>query len=157
MASLPKAGAWRRRPALLLAAALIAALAYGAWTRSPSARAVQGARLFDGREALDATLAGHAVALPSGSVRCSQCHVGPTGDAPGDALTLGPALNRASLRDALPRRGGPPAAYQLATFCRALRTGVDPSHVVLPRSMPRFAIDDARCEALWTYLTQAPS
>lgn len=152
-----KAGAWRRRPALLLAAALVAVLAYGTWTHRPGARVAQGARLFDGREALDATLAGHAVALPSGSVRCSQCHTGPDGDAPGGAPSLGPLLNRASLRDALPRRGGPPMAYELATFCRALRTGVDPSHVVLPRSMPRFAIDDARCEALWTYLTQAPA
>lgn len=151
------AGAWRRRSALLLAAALVTALAYGALSRGPGARAAQGARLFDGREALDATLANHAAALPLGSVRCSQCHAGPGRNAPGRAASFGPLLDRASLRDALPRRGGPPVAYELATFCRALRTGVDPSHVVLPRSMPRFAIDDARCEALWTYLTQGPA
>jgi hypothetical protein len=152
-----QAGAWRRRPALLLAAALVAALAYGAWSRGAGGRAAQGARLFDGREALEATLADHAVALPSGSVRCSQCHTGPGGNPSGGAPSPGPRLDRASLRDTLPRRGGPPVAYELATFCRTLRTGIDPSHVVLPRSMPRFAIDDVRCEALWTYLTQAPA
>jgi mono/diheme cytochrome c family protein len=157
VASLLNAGAWRRRPVLLLATALVAALAYGAWSRSPGAHAARGARLFDGREALDATLADHAIALPSGSVRCSQCHTGPGGTPPGGAPSPGPRLDRASLRDALPRRGGPPAAYELATFCRTVRTGIDPSHVVLPRSMPRFTIDDARCEALWTYLTQAPA
>ncbi len=156
MGSLPRAGAWRRRPALLLAAALVAVIAYGVASHRPGARVDLGARLFDGREALDATLADHAIPLPSGSVRCSQCHVGPAGNAAGETPKLGPPLNRA-LRDALPRRGGPPAAYELATFCRTLRTGIDPSHVVLPRSMPRFAIDDVRCEALWTYLTQAPA
>lgn len=51
-------------------------------------------------------------------------------------------------------RGGPPVAYEAATFCRTLRTGVDPAHVVLPRAMPRFEVDDVQCAALWDYLTQ---
>jgi len=60
------------------------------------------------------------------------------------------------LREVLPRRGGPPVAYEQASFCRTLRTGVDPSHIVLPRTMPRFEADDTQCAALWDYLTQGP-
>jgi hypothetical protein len=28
------------------------------------------------------------------------------------------------------------------------------AHVVLPRAMPRFEVDDVQCAALWDYLTQ---
>ena len=62
-------------------------------------------------------------------------------------------LDSQHLRAPLSRRGGPPVAYDLAAFCRTLREGIDPAHVILPRTMPRFDIDDTRCEALWTHLT----
>ena len=117
----------------------------------------QGARLFDGREPLEATMAGHATPLPLQAARCSQCHAGPAGPAKGNGsgpALPGPLMNGAYLRSALPRRGGPPVVYDRSAFCQTLRSGVDPAHVVLPRTMPRFDIDEVRCVALWTYLTR---
>ncbi|MGJ7491171.1 hypothetical protein [Variovorax sp. ZT4R33] len=136
--------------ALLLSAA--AAVGVACWVTGAEAR---GARLFDGREPLTATLAGHATPLPAQTARCSQCHAGPaTPNAANNWPALpGPPLDGQHLRAALSRRGGPPVAYGLATFCRTLREGIDPAHVMLPRTMPRFDIDDRRCEALWTHLT----
>ncbi|MDM0003077.1 hypothetical protein QTI24_31180 [Variovorax sp. J22P240] len=113
----------------------------------------RGARLFNGTEPLAGTLSGHRAPLPAAATRCSQCHAGPDArDSPGSSFA--PPLDRRELREARPRRGGPPVAYEPATFCRTLRTGVDPAHVVLPRAMPRFEVDDDQCAALWDYLTQ---
>lgn len=156
--------AWRGLIALavavLLAIAVVACI--DAWRERSAAQAklTLGARLFDGQEALVGTLAGHAAPLPSGTLRCIQCHTGPAAaaaaPAASNAQALGPTLDRDHLRNALSRRNGPPTAYDLAAFCRALRVGIDPAHVTLPRVMPRFEIDDARCDALWTYLTRTP-
>ena len=113
----------------------------------------RGARLFDGTEPLAGTLAGHSAPLPAAATRCSQCHAGP-GEPAATGSSFAPPLDRRQLREARPRRGGPPVAYEAATFCRTLRTGVDPAHVVLPRAMPRFEVDDVQCASLWDYLTQ---
>lgn len=123
--------------------------------RKATATEARGARLFDGREPLTATLAGHATPLPAQTARCSQCHAGPVTPIAANSWPAlpGPPLDSRHLRAALSRRGGPPVAYDLAAFCRTLREGIDPAHVVLPRTMPRFDIDDTRCEALWTHLT----
>lgn len=136
--------------ALLLSVA--AAVGVVRWVTGPEAH---GARLFDGREPLAATLAGHATPLPAQTARCSQCHAGPATPIAANSWPAlpGPPLDGQHLRAALSRRGGPPVAYELTTFCRALREGIDPAHVMLPRTMPRFDIDDRRCEALWTHLT----
>ena len=145
--------------AVLLPLAAIAC--FDAWRERAALQATQqrGAQLFDGREALAGTLAGHAAPMPPGTLRCSQCHTGPGAASPAasTAQPLGPVLERDHLRRALSRRNGPPTAYDLAAFCRALRVGIDPAHVTLPRALPRFEIDDARCDALWTYLTQTPT
>jgi hypothetical protein len=50
------------------------------------------------------------------------------------------------------RRGGPPSRYDAHALCTLLQTGVDPSHVMVARTMPRFEIDNLQCEALWQYL-----
>lgn len=136
--------------ALLLSVA--AAVWVARWVTGPEAR---GARLFDGREPLTATLAGHATPLPAQTARCSQCHAGPVTPIAANSWPAlpGPPLDSRHLRAALSRRGGPPVAYDLAAFCRTLREGIDPAHVMLPRTMPRFDIDDRRCEALWAHLT----
>lgn len=135
---------------LLLSVAAAVWVAHG--VTGPEAR---GARLFDGREPLSATLAGHATPLPAQTARCSQCHAGPVTPIATNSWPAlpGPPLDSQHLRAALSRRGGPPVAYDLAAFCRTLREGIDPAHVMLPRTMPRFDIDDTRCEALWTHLT----
>ena len=149
-----------RWPLVLAVAVLLGAPAlawFGPWRHAsePMAHA-RGARLFDGTEALAGTLAGHTEAMPASTTRCVQCHTGPkpVKDA---APSLGPPLDRAHLLQVLSRRGGPPTAYDLTAFCRALRRGTDPAHVILPAAMPRFEIDDTRCAALWNYLTQEPT
>ncbi|MEJ8812410.1 hypothetical protein WKW77_15100 [Variovorax ureilyticus] len=121
-------------------------------TAAPDAVA-RGARLFDGAEPLAGTLSGHDAPLPSAATRCVQCHAGPGRSSAAGATTL--SLDRNLLREARARRGGPPVAYDEASFCRTLRTGIDPASIVLPRSMPRFEVDDAQCAALWAYLTRA--
>ena len=135
--------------ALALATALATGLAWRGW-REPAvpASVARGARLFDGTEPLAGTLSGHSASLPVETTRCTHCHTGP-----GVSASAAWPLDR-RLREARPRRGGPPVAYEPASFCRSLRTGVDPAHIVLPRAMPRFDADDAQCAALWAYLTQ---
>ncbi len=136
-----------------MAVACLCVLAAGAgwfaWRAWPEQR---GARLFDGSEPLAGMLSGHGVAMPANTTRCVQCHAGPASEA--RVESFGPRLDRFTLLQTMPRRGGPPSVYTLPTFCRALRSGIDPAQVTLPRAMPRFDVDDARCEALWTYLTR---
>jgi hypothetical protein len=142
---------------LAMALALATAAATGRAWSEPAAppSAARGARLFEGTEPLAGTLSGHGTPLPVDATRCIQCHDGP--GRPGAAPAgFAPPLDRRQLREARPRRGGPPVAYEQASFCRTLRTGVDPAHIVLPRAMPRFDVDDEQCAALWEYLTQAP-
>lgn len=157
----PAQGSGRRRAARMVVAVIVVALllsvAAAVWVaRWVAGAEARGARLFDGREPLTATLAGHATPLPAQTTRCSQCHAGPaTPNAANSWPALpGPPLDGQRLRAALSRRGGPPVAYDLAAFCRTLREGIDPAHVMLPRTMPRFDIDDRRCKALWTHLTR---
>lgn len=145
-----------RLPFVAAGSLALAALGFGLWGLSDmpqqegdrAAVRQQGERLFDGRAPLVARLAGHAHPLPADAARCIQCHgvVLPGGE------TFAPRLTAEHLRQRLPRRGGPPTAYDVRSFCRVLRDGVDPAQVILPRSMPRFVIDDAQCGALWTYL-----
>ncbi|MDM0108044.1 hypothetical protein QTH97_24055 [Variovorax sp. J22R24] len=142
-----------RTMALGLAIALTTRAGFGGQEPSVPPSVSRGARLFDGTEPLAGTLSGHSAPLPAAATRCSQCHAGP--GAPGaTGSSFAPLLDRHLLLDARPRRGGPPVAYEAVTFCRTLRTGVDPAHVVLPRAMPRFDVDDGQCAALWEYLTQ---
>ncbi|MEJ1162334.1 hypothetical protein V9K97_01450 [Variovorax sp. CCNWLW186] len=142
---------------MLLALALGTALAVGPSEKTEAAvpsSVARGARLFDGTEPLAGTLSGHSVPLPGAATRCIQCHAGP-GKSTAAVHGFAPPLDRRQLREVLPRRGGPPVAYERASFCRTLRTGIDPAHVALPRAMPRFDADEGQCAALWDYLTQA--
>jgi len=63
-------------------------------------------------------------------------------------------LSRHSLASLQPRRGGPPSRFDDSSLCRLLRTGVDPAHVVIQRSMPRYELSDADCRALWAHLSK---
>ena len=116
-----------------------------------------GERAFDGRVALVARIVGHEAALPPLTAACANCHLpnrvpaGPDGVAAADA-SLGPRLTRTGLTEPVSRRGGPPSRFDEAAFCRLLRTGEDPAGVLLPRSMPRYEIDDAGCSRLWRHL-----
>jgi hypothetical protein len=143
--------------ALALATALPACVASGgSGEATVPASVARGARLFVGTEPLAGTLSGHDTPLPVVATRCIQCHSGP-GKSTTAASDFAPPLDQRQLREVRARRGGPPFAYEQSSFCRTLRTGVDPTHIVLPRAMPRFDADDAQCSALWDYLTQGPA
>lgn len=136
-------------PLLLQAAVAVAADAPGT--------AAQGRQLFEGVRPLNGQIVGHATTLPARASRCINCHgagtAPPAQGASNTTQAFGPLLNRRSLTDDVPRRGGPPSRYDPAAFCRLLRSGVDPAYVMIPRSMPRYELSDADCQALWAYLT----
>jgi hypothetical protein len=137
------------RAALVAVVALAAALA-GVVTVSVRGEAHAGERLFDGRHPLAGGLAHHPQPLPAEALRCVNCH------ARSDRLEAGfaPVLSAASITRAAERRGGPASRYDRTAFCRVLRTGIDPAWVLVSRAMPRYALTDAQCAALWTYLTE---
>jgi hypothetical protein len=128
----------------------------------PSPLAKQGKDAFSGVVPLKAKMVGHETELPASVVRCQNCHQttspapAPSGSAvpstgrPADSF--GPVLNRAALTEARVRRGGPPSKYDSAAFCRLLKDGVDPAHVIIPMTMPRYSLSQRECDALWEYL-----
>jgi mono/diheme cytochrome c family protein len=124
------------------------------------ASAARGRQLFDGDFALPARIAGQDFALPAQASRCVNCHGPARGDAASQAAgaqRIGPVLTAGTLIDAVRRRGGPPSRYDAATLCTLLRTGVDPAHVIILRTMPRYEITDADCRSLWLHLTASPA
>jgi hypothetical protein len=157
-----RAGPRRHRGAARVA--LTGVLALGAvgvgagwwwWQGRPAA---DGAALFDGRRPLVARIQGHEDRLPPAAARCANCHapsaIRQAAAGAGVATAnFGPVLDRATLTQPLPRRGGPPSRYDAAALCRVLRTGADPALVTLPRTMPRYELADADCTALWAYLS----
>ena len=90
--------------------------------------------------------------VDASATRCANCHGADyRGGHEGD--TVAPPLTRRSLLSALPRRGGPPSAYDEASFCTSLRTGADPAGVVFSNVMPRYNLDAKTCASLWEQLT----
>lgn len=119
-----------------------------------------GERLFDGRQPLAARIQGHAEQLPPAAARCSNCHV-PQAVRQGAAAAglrgaaFGPLLTPATLRQELPRRGGPPSRFDAISLCRLLREGIDPAWVLVPKVMPRYQVSDDQCTALWAHLARS--
>ena len=108
----------------------------------------RGEQLFRGEEPLRGAIVGHDDALPAFASKCANCH-----DLEASKkASYGSILTRAALLEAAARRGGPPSRYEVGSFCRLLRTGIDPAHIIILRAMPRYEIDDAQCLALWNYL-----
>ena len=144
----------------LLAVVLAAAL--GACSHHETALERQGKDLFGGAVALKARMAGHDSNLPPSVVRCQNCHhvleprpvPSAAGPSTGPADKVGPVLNRQSLTEFRQRRGGPFSNYDENRFCRALRDGIDPAYVMLPSIMPRYAVTNQECQALWAYLVR---
>jgi mono/diheme cytochrome c family protein len=122
--------------------------------------AARGRQLFEGELALPARIVGQDFALPAAASRCVNCHGASSGNAassPAATQQVGPALTRSTLTDAVRRRGGPPSRYDAASLCALLRSGVDPAHVIILRTMPRYDISDADCRSLWLHLTDLPA
>ncbi len=116
------------------------------------ASAATGRRMFFGDASLQGAIVGHPEALPPRLVACANCHGGGTG--PG-AASFGPRLEGPRMTEMHGRRGGPPSAFSPASFCRMLRTGVDPASILITRQMPRYTLNDNQCLGLWRYLTEA--
>ncbi len=141
-----------RRGVLLLSAlaSLLAGVAVAAMTSAQEEYRL-GQELFMGDTDLQGRIRTHLADLRPDVVRCGNCHAAAAG--PGIARSLAPRLTRDLLLQPQPRRGGPASAYSVASFCRLLRTGVDPAYVLLSLEMPQYALDDAHCQALWRFLT----
>jgi hypothetical protein len=122
--------------------------------------ATRGRQLFEGEFALPARIVGQDFALPAQASRCINCHGASRGNAASSSAAtqqVGPALTPSALTDAVRRRGGPPSRYDAASLCTLLRSGVDPAHVIILRTMPRYEITDADCRSLWLHLIDSPA
>jgi hypothetical protein len=133
------------------------------------AAAARGARLFAGTVPLEGWIRGETQLLPPGVPACANCHTlaapaavpVPTAlSAPSVAVAAFPAGPGVAPRlgpwpwlGAHARRGGAPTAYTADTFCRALRTGLDPSGAPLDAGMPVYRLGDADCAVLWQFLS----
>jgi hypothetical protein len=151
----------------MIAGLVVAAvwLAGHAWLdRRDSARQRErGSVLFRGDAPVSARLVGHDQPLPAATVRCTNCHVAPSvppaaaaaaSRASEPARPYGGALDAAALTMLRERRGAPPSAYNAASLCALLRTGVDPAQVMISSTMPRYDVSPADCSALWAHLSQ---
>jgi hypothetical protein len=116
-----------------------------------SAASVQrGDALYQGKEPLHGRIRGHEDLLPPSAVTCANCHSAKSTS----RLSSKPApqLNRAWFSEMRQRHGGPPSTYNQASFCKLLRTGIDPVFVLVDREMPIYDLDDSQCADLWDYL-----
>jgi hypothetical protein len=137
---------------VLVGAVALCGIGAAARTAPAAARHLgRGEALFVGEEPLKGAIRGHRSGLPPEVVRCSNCHA-VRGEAQ-RAGTLAPRIDRALLLEVRDRRGGPPSAYDPPSFCKLMRTGVDPVYIVIAREMPVYDLDDAQCASLWQFLT----
>jgi hypothetical protein len=145
----------RRRPdGLKRLSVTLAAFLLG--SAAGAADTARGRALFDGTAALPARVHGQDFALPAQASRCVNCHVVPAApSAAASAVAVAaPPLTAAALATPTRRRGGPLPRYDAASLCTLLRNGVDPAHVMIQRTMPRYEISDADCQALWLHLME---
>jgi hypothetical protein len=111
-----------------------------------------GCHMFFGETPLQGAIVEHDRPLPPGVVACANCHLGDTRSTSDGSFA--PSLSRSILTELRRRRGGPPSQFSVASFCRLLRTGVDPAYIVISRKMPRYVLDDEQCLDLWHYLLE---
>ena len=119
--------------------------------RSEPGLRARGEAIFSGRRPLAGRIRGHDSDLPPEVVACRQCHLRSPGDG---GAAAAPVLDRKLLLQLIQRRGAPPSIYDLPSFCKVLRTGIDPAYVLIDRIMPTYAVSDTDCAALWQFLTR---
>ncbi len=44
-------------------------------------------------------------------------------------------------------------AYDLSSFCRLLRKGIDPVNIMIAREMPTYNLSDDECASLWKFVS----
>ena len=110
-----------------------------------------GRRMFFGETPLLGTIVGHQRPLPP-KWSAALTAIGKTLGQSTSAFA--PRLDRAGMIAPRRRRGGPPSRFSAVSFCRLLRTGVDPAYMVINRQMPRYVLDDGQCLDLWQYLME---
>jgi hypothetical protein len=110
-----------------------------------------GRDIFSGEQPAAARIRGHEASLPAELAACRNCHA--AAGVKAAAGSYAPDLGAAWLLEPRERRGGPPSSYDVGSFCRLLRTGVDPAFILVSRVMPTYDLDDARCSNLWMFLT----
>jgi len=142
----------RRVAGVMLLGCVLQAGAAGALT-NPDSSVATGRRMFLGESPLQGAIASHAELLPARTVACANCHLGTAGL--GSGASFAPVLSRSGMTQLSSRRGGPPSVFAVASFCRMLRTGVDPAFILITRQMPRYTISDDQCRDLWSYLMEA--
>jgi len=148
------------RPTYALLGGILGVLALACLLRAEAAGASlyadrpasTGRQMFFGESLLQGSIVGHPEALPPRLAACANCHLGAEGVKSG--ASFGPTLSRPWMTELRGRRGGPPSVFSPASFCRMLRTGVDPASIVITRQMPRYTLDDDQCLALWRYLME---
>ncbi|MGF6415840.1 hypothetical protein [Paraburkholderia sp. MM5482-R1] len=108
-----------------------------------------GCSIFNGQHSVEAQLRDDDRLLPGSTTRCANCH-----SQTGSSDAFAPPLTAGNLFPAKSRRDGPASSYDQATFCRALREGIDPVNVMLRKAMPHYRISDTECAALWHFVTK---
>jgi len=111
-----------------------------------------GRGMFFGGGALHGTILGHSEALSPRVASCANCHLNDAGVR--SSTSFAPTLDRDAMTELRSRRGGPPSLFSPTSFCRMLRTGVDPVYVLITRQMPRYTLSDDQCLDLWRYLME---
>jgi ABC-type branched-subunit amino acid transport system substrate-binding protein len=145
--------------ALLLGLALLGAAQAQGSGRGLTATEQTGRRIYhDGIDRagrpIAAKVAGSATSLKGKAMACGNCHGEDgrgrpeSGVDPGD-VTWADLTKPYGHVHANNRRHG---AYDLRSFRRAMRDGVDPAGNVLEPAMPRYELDDADLDALAAYL-----
>jgi len=116
----------------------------------------RGQRLFLGQESLIGRISGQDFDLPVEASRCVNCHISDQASQASEikkkTQVFGPRLNQGTLLNKKSLRGGPAFSYTPKSFCRLLKTGIDPNHIMSKRSMPRYKISNKDCKAIWQYV-----
>lgn len=113
--------------------------------------AKRGMALYEGKEPLPGRIRGQDDLLPAETVRCANCH-SPRNASRLSGKTAVP-LDAAWLLEPRSRRAGPPSSFDQPSFCRLLRSGIDPVHIMIAREMPTYDLSDDQCASLWKFVT----
>ena len=108
-----------------------------------------GEAIYERAQAVVAKVNGETVM--AGAARCANCH-GDLGEGRREGVLVAVPLQRSALMQSHSRRGGPASAYGRASFCRSLRSGVDPAGVVLDTAMPRYDLSDQSRASFWNFV-----